>query len=79
MKGLMYLAIHDMQAIRSVIDTLRIPSLETRVGLPLNTKPEDGNLTLRNIGNYTGYVLRITQYQDFRLVQDIHCWSKTNE
>ncbi|KXN88287.1 Protein ste16 [Leucoagaricus sp. SymC.cos] len=28
--GLMYLAVHDMQAIRSVIDTLRIPSLETR-------------------------------------------------
>ncbi|KAF9452980.1 hypothetical protein P691DRAFT_720833 [Macrolepiota fuliginosa MF-IS2] len=28
--GLMYLAIDDMQAIRSVIDTLRIPSLETR-------------------------------------------------
>ncbi|EKM79491.1 hypothetical protein AGABI1DRAFT_120880 [Agaricus bisporus var. burnettii JB137-S8] len=28
--GLMYFAINDMQAIRSVIDTLRIPSLETR-------------------------------------------------
>lgn len=27
----MYLAMNDMQAIRSVIDTLRIPSLETRV------------------------------------------------
>lgn len=29
----MYLAINDMQAIRSVIDTLRIPSLETRVSV----------------------------------------------
>jgi large subunit ribosomal protein L17e len=34
--GLMYLAVHDMHAIRSVIDILRIPSLETRVGTVLS-------------------------------------------
>jgi Rapamycin-insensitive companion of mTOR, N-term len=30
--GLMYFCMDDMRAIRSLVDTLRIPSLETRVG-----------------------------------------------
>ena len=34
--GLMYLFLYDMQAIRSIIDNLRIPSLETRVRVILN-------------------------------------------
>jgi hypothetical protein len=34
-QGLMYFCMDDMLAIRSLIDTLRIPSLEPRVKTPL--------------------------------------------
>ena len=33
--GLMYFCMNDMRAIRSLIDTLRIPSLDTRVCLSI--------------------------------------------
>lgn len=38
--GLMYLSMNDMQAIRSLVDTLRIPSLDARVRLNKNEKNE---------------------------------------
>ncbi len=34
----MYLCMNDMMAIRTMVDTLRIPSLETRVGNQLSSR-----------------------------------------
>lgn len=36
-EGLMYFCINDKMAIKTVVDCLRIPSLETRVGSPVLT------------------------------------------
>lgn len=40
LSGLMYLCLDDMLAIRTLVDTLRIPSLETRVRNTCITLPE---------------------------------------
>jgi hypothetical protein len=49
-----------MLAIRSIVDTLRIPSLETRV---INFRNLTGHNPLTpNIGNYPRYVFRPPEY-----------------
>ena len=75
--GLMYLAINDMQAIRSVIDMLRIPSLETRVCLSFRFLQT--TTWAYNLGSYSRHVLWITQNQDVWLVSNFHSWSETHE
>jgi Rapamycin-insensitive companion of mTOR, N-term len=54
--GLMYFCMDDMRAIRSLVDTLRIPSLETRVGVCSLFHTDHTHI--RNTGNYSRHVLR---------------------
>ena len=75
--GLIYFCMDEMRAIRTVIDTLRIPSLETRVWNPSTTfccRNSDGP-----IGNSPGYVFRPAEHQTTGLVPDVHRREKVNE
>lgn len=76
--GLMYFCMDNMRAIRALIDTLRIPSLESRVRLtsiyspaPVHTDVKVLNDTRRE-GSCPGYVLRSLEYQDAGMVSNIH-------
>lgn len=63
--GLMYFCMDNMSAIRSLIDTLRIPSLETRVSLSFSLLFELCRATYwrgYGIGNHTGYVFWTVEY-----------------
>ena len=53
--GLMFFCMDDMRAIRSLIDTLRIPSLDNRVCLHDMLLSEPYELIV--LGHYLGYVL----------------------
>lgn len=53
--GLMFFCMDDMRAIRSLIDPLRIPSLENRVCLNGMLLSEPYELIV--LGHYLGYVL----------------------
>ncbi|KAG6816036.1 hypothetical protein H0H87_009102 [Tephrocybe sp. NHM501043] len=76
--GLMYFCLNDMHAIRSVVDTLRIPSLDTREIILdmffdlLNIKPPDWHQTFID-GR------RLTMYQKSRDIMETRLEPETNE
>ena len=59
-QGLMYFCMNHMLAIRSIVDTLRIPSLETRV-INFCDLTRHNPLT-PTTGNYSRYVFRPPEY-----------------
>jgi hypothetical protein len=65
----MYFCMDDMRAIRSLIDTLRIPSLEPRVNHCLLACGLDTNFFL---GSRFRHVFRTSEHQDASLVQGFH-------
>jgi hypothetical protein len=73
--GLLYFCMDDMRAIRSLIDTLRIPSLEPRV--KAFSTAIFRKINSSHSGSYSGYVLRTSEYQNAGLVQSFHQWSTT--
>ncbi|KAG6854116.1 hypothetical protein C0991_010280 [Blastosporella zonata] len=76
--GLMYFCLDDMRAIRSVVDTLRIPSLDTREIILdmffdlLNIKPPDWHQTFID-GR------RLTMYQKTRDIMETRVEPEINE
>ena len=67
--GLIYFYMDDMRAIRSLIDTLRIPSLEPRVE---NFSSASNLINLSLLGNHFGHVFRTAKYQEASLVQGLY-------
>jgi rapamycin-insensitive companion of mTOR len=74
-QGLMYFCMDDMRAIKSLIDTLRIPSLESRVKTLFLVTYHMINVS--SSGNHFRHVLRTFEYQDASLVQGLYKWPTT--
>ena len=70
----MFFCMDDMRAIRSLIDTLRIPSLENRVCLHFMLLGEPYELIV--LGHHLGYVLWFTQYQNPSMVSNFYWWKE---
>ena len=66
----MYFCMDDMRAIRSLIDTLRIPSLEPRVKEFFISMSSQHKLPF--LGNIFRHVFRTLEHQDASLVQCLH-------
>lgn len=73
----MYFCIHDKLAIRTLIDGLRIPSLETRVGvIHLAIRIQSYRYLP---GYHLGHVLRRFEYQTSGMASSIHSGTKVNQ
>ena len=59
--GLIYFCMDSMKAIKTLIDTLRIPSLETRVRVTAPRVLYGNRVALS--GNHLGYVFRSAEHQ----------------
>lgn len=67
----------DMRAIRSLVDTLRIPSLETRVGSSLPFYTDQTHM--RSTGDHSRHVLRTFELEITGVVPNIYRRSKTDQ